>query len=222
MRLGEILKKRRQITAQTLEDALARQEASGERIGKILVDMGAVPPGDVMGALQEQLAERLREARAISPKLSSSRAAIRNLEIHFNGYLERMHNVDPVRRIGNVRGVYLDGFGVLFSLEVNLFRHPQAGLFTSSDREAVRIRKQSRLADLKDTMREMLLSAAASLTEIAANEWVSVAANLVYEPWEDTTALPSQAVMQAPREILLRHQLKSTQPWDGIRIQEVF
>src|ERR1700693_640830 len=55
MRLGEILIERRVITAEDLGRALELQRERGDKIGKILVDLGFVAMRDVISALSEQL-----------------------------------------------------------------------------------------------------------------------------------------------------------------------
>ncbi len=55
MRLGEMLVARRQIEPEDLERALEIQKERGEKIGKILVDLGFVATRDVLAALSEQL-----------------------------------------------------------------------------------------------------------------------------------------------------------------------
>src|SRR6266853_5480940 len=55
MRLGEILMERRLITAEDLGRALELQRERGDKIGKILVDLGFVAMRDVISALSEQL-----------------------------------------------------------------------------------------------------------------------------------------------------------------------
>src|SRR5580693_4143495 len=56
MRLGEILLERKLITAEDLDRALELQrERPGEKIGKILVDLGFIAMRDVLSALAEQL-----------------------------------------------------------------------------------------------------------------------------------------------------------------------
>jgi general secretion pathway protein E len=56
MRLGEILIERRLITAEDLARALELQrERPGDKLGKILVDLGFVAQRDVLSALSEQL-----------------------------------------------------------------------------------------------------------------------------------------------------------------------
>ena len=55
MRLGEILIERRQITQEDLDRALELQRERGDKLGKILVDLGFVAQRDVLSALAEQL-----------------------------------------------------------------------------------------------------------------------------------------------------------------------
>jgi general secretion pathway protein E len=55
MRLGEILIERKQITSEDLERALELQRERGDKIGKILVDLGFIAARDVLSALSEQL-----------------------------------------------------------------------------------------------------------------------------------------------------------------------
>jgi len=55
MRLGEILIERRLITAEDLGRALELQSERGDKLGKILVDLGFVAMRDVISALSEQL-----------------------------------------------------------------------------------------------------------------------------------------------------------------------
>jgi general secretion pathway protein E len=55
LRLGEMLIERRQITAEDLERALELQKERGDKLGKILVDLGFIALRDVLAALSDQL-----------------------------------------------------------------------------------------------------------------------------------------------------------------------
>ncbi len=55
MRLGEILLARNLVSTEDLEKALELQRERGEKIGKILVDLGFIAQRDVLAALSEQL-----------------------------------------------------------------------------------------------------------------------------------------------------------------------
>jgi general secretion pathway protein E len=54
-RLGEILVERQKIEAEDLERALELQQERGDKIGKILTDMGLIAQRDVLAALSDQL-----------------------------------------------------------------------------------------------------------------------------------------------------------------------
>jgi general secretion pathway protein E len=75
MRLGEILIERRLITEEDLARALEIQrERSGDKIGKILVDLGFIAARDVLAALSEQLqipVVALDGPPAVSPETES-------------------------------------------------------------------------------------------------------------------------------------------------------
>ena len=55
MRLGEILLERKQITADDLERGLELQKERGDKLGRILVDLGFVAQRDMLAALADQL-----------------------------------------------------------------------------------------------------------------------------------------------------------------------
>jgi general secretion pathway protein E len=55
MRLGEMLVARQQITTEDLDRALEIQKERGEKLGKILVDLGFISTRDVLAALSDQL-----------------------------------------------------------------------------------------------------------------------------------------------------------------------
>ena len=55
MRLGEMLIARQQITQEDLDRALELQKERGEKLGKILVDLGFIAHRDVLSALSDQI-----------------------------------------------------------------------------------------------------------------------------------------------------------------------
>ncbi len=59
MRLGEMLVARGQATSEEVDQALQLQKERGDKVGKILVDLGFVAQRDVLLALSEQLSIRL-------------------------------------------------------------------------------------------------------------------------------------------------------------------
>ncbi len=78
MRLGEMLVARQLIAPEDLERALEMQKERGEKIGKVLIDLGFVAARDVLAALSEQLgipvvtfdgeAPAIPEAEGLAPR----------------------------------------------------------------------------------------------------------------------------------------------------------
>src|SRR5580698_99830 len=74
MRLGEILIERRLITEEDLDRALELQRERGDKLGKILIDLGFVAQRDVLSALSEQLQVPLIAIEgppAVSPEIET-------------------------------------------------------------------------------------------------------------------------------------------------------
>ncbi|HSM77870.1 MAG TPA: ATPase, T2SS/T4P/T4SS family, partial [Bryobacteraceae bacterium] len=74
MRLGELLIERKQITQEDLDRALELQKERGEKLGKVLVDLGFIAMRDVLAALSAQLGVPLVSIDgppAVSPETES-------------------------------------------------------------------------------------------------------------------------------------------------------
>jgi hypothetical protein len=141
-----------------------------------------------------------------------TRAALGTVEKTFDGRLA--YTTDAFDLLGTTRGVYLEGYGVVFSTELNLIVSPNLSPFHTSFSkiEIARIhdRKVERLPLLKQKMREMLVASAASLENLPPSEQVVLAVSLFHYSWEDYSGLPSQIVMQAERQKLLSNATRET------------
>ncbi|MGD0872825.1 MAG: hypothetical protein ABSB88_25050 [Bryobacteraceae bacterium] len=108
--------------------------------------------------------------------------------------------------IGGTRGLYVTGFGTVFTSLVDLINSPSIGLFQptiSPEQKAdVHKRKLAHLTLLQNSMRETLMALAqsASLKSMAGTDQIVVGVRLWYRPWEDTTGLPGEIVMRADRQ----------------------
>src|SRR6201987_206387 len=74
MRLGEILIERRLITQEDLDRALELQRERGDKLGRILVDLGFIATRDLLAALSEQLQVPLLAIEgppAVSPEIET-------------------------------------------------------------------------------------------------------------------------------------------------------
>ena len=105
------------------------------------------------------------------------------------------------------RGAYLDGYGAVFTVELNLV--PMANIspfqkpYDDEQKRQLNVRKRQKLEDLTAQAREMLVEAASRLNVVPENEKVALVVTLFHYNWEDLSDLPSQLVVQAPRSVLL-------------------
>ena len=127
-----------------------------------------------------------------------------DLEKRFDTELSGIGGVnDPLDVLGGTRGIYLEGYGAVFTAEASLIITPTISPFrktiTEDEKRAVHLRKLERVEPLKRAMADMLKTAATTLAQVPANQQIVLAVRLLYLPWEDTTGLPAQIMMKADR-----------------------
>ncbi|HYO84102.1 MAG TPA: hypothetical protein VES20_22045 [Bryobacteraceae bacterium] len=136
-----------------------------------------------------------------------SRTALRTLERSTDTSFETMMQEERLSVLGYTRSVYLDGFGVVFSTEVELVPsaapNPFRPQFTKEDVARLREKKRVRISYLKEQMPAMLVNLAHSLREVPPNDKVALAVTIPYFRWENADGMPRQIVMTAPRRALL-------------------
>jgi hypothetical protein len=161
-----------------------------------------------------------------APKLNLP--AVTAMEKSFDRRLEReVLDGDPFLLLGLTRGIYVDGFGIVYSAEVNLAQGPGISPFhpevTKEDVARLKQKKVARLPLLKKAMKQQLLDAAGSLDGLPAEEHLVLGVTLFRHSWEDTSGLPHQIVMQAQKRALVDIQTgrrDRTQLDTVIRMQE--
>ncbi|MCS7043237.1 MAG: hypothetical protein N2036_04705 [Bryobacteraceae bacterium] len=136
-----------------------------------------------------------------------SRQEIAAMERAMDQRFARMDLERPVEVLGLTRGLYVDGFGAVFTAEINLLPAPGLSPFrpSISREEAVRVREQKlrRLPQIRELMRDMLLAAAQSLDRLPPGEQIVLGVLLYSHSWEDTAGLPRLIQMQGRRDALL-------------------
>jgi hypothetical protein len=134
-------------------------------------------------------------------------AEIEAVERNFDQGLQHFGVESPMDVLGLTRGVYLEGYGAVFTSEVNLLRPPSLSPFrpTLTKAEVVRIRmaKLKRLPELRGLMKEVMVASAGSLDRLPNEERLVLGVRLFYSAWEDTTGLPRQITMQARKGALV-------------------
>jgi hypothetical protein len=136
-----------------------------------------------------------------------SRDEIEKIESGFEGKLKGLNDKDPPSVLGACSGIYLNGYGVIFTTALDLitpaYASPFGALPANARPEIVHQRKLAQLPVLRQAMRGMLTGAAKGLTALPANEKIAVAVRLLYFQGEDKTGLPAQIVLTADRAAAL-------------------
>jgi len=147
---------------------------------------------------------------ASTEKPHVKRASLTAMEVSFDRRLERLSD-DPYLLVGLTRGIYLEGYGAVFTSEVSLANglapSPFRPAITKEDIAKIRAKKLERLPALRQSMRDMLLAAAASLDEVPAGEQIVFGVSLLYRPEEDRSGLPGQILLQGTKAKLLDAKL---------------
>ena len=140
-----------------------------------------------------------------TPRLTITRQILRPAEDLFNTKLATFNDADPVYILGATRGIYLPGFGAVFSVELDLVRSPTITPFqkeiSPQQAESIYARKQKQLPLIKKAMTEQLVECAKTLEAVPANEQIVMVLRLDYQPaWEKMGGLPSQIMLHADRK----------------------
>jgi hypothetical protein len=129
------------------------------------------------------------------------------VEKHLDLKIDQVGGPDRVNRVyvlGLARGLYLPGYGAVFTQEVDLIESPHPNPFrqqiSPQEAAAVHTRKLTNLAALRKALRDMWAEAAALLPNMPENEQVVVAVRMLYQSWEDTSGLPSQIMVRGSRK----------------------
>lgn len=137
-----------------------------------------------------------------------SRVSLAAMEKSMDTRIQRLVPEDPYELLGATRGMYVEDYGAVFSFEVDLvagaalnpFSRPS---YSKDDLTKLKQKKQQRLFQLKQSMREMMMSSAASLDGVPPEQQIVVGALILYYSWEDSSGLPRQIVMQAQKKALV-------------------
>jgi hypothetical protein len=140
-------------------------------------------------------------------KAGPQRADMAAMEMSFDSRLQASQPNAPLIILGLTNGVYLDGYGAVFTTVVNLAQSgigtPFVRIASKEEIERVHNSKLKTLPALRQTMKDALLDMSKSLDRLPPEEHIVLGVTLFYQKWEDRSAMPSQIVMQAKRGALL-------------------
>lgn len=141
---------------------------------------------------------------ATEPRVS--RKALAGVENAMNNKFREV-TADPYDLLGPARGTYLDGYGAVFTIELQLVYVPPLtpfrGPFTPREVAAVHERKVKKLPQMKEAMRGLMAGACNTLDAMPGNEKISMEAILWRYTWEDSHGIPERVLMTAEKSKLL-------------------
>lgn len=153
------------------------------------------------------LAATFAISAADAPRVS--RNLMTTVERNLDERIQRMWSDNPLALVGPSRGVYLPGYGIVFTAEVNLatanisLMNPT---LTDVEKVGHHKKKVERVPQLKTIMKEALIAAAASLDPIPATDKITIAFILPRYAWEDATGVPLQVIVEGNKQQLLAAQ----------------
>ena len=167
--------------------------------------------------MMAQMASRAVPAAAAPAPAAAGVQALKAVKIPISTlYLIERNCDDKLRSIGEpntvdllgaTRGIYLDGYGTVFTSEISLVTPPAIYPFhpTITKEEVVRQhqKKLERLPRLRTAMQEMLKAAAASLAAMPDTQQIVFSVRLDNMKWEDTSGLPGMILVRADRKSAL-------------------
>ena len=165
-------------------------------------------------------------AAALFAASGVNRASLRDLERATDSSFETLLKEDPLSILGATRGVYLEGYGVVFTTEVELSPsaapNPFRPAFSKEDVVRLKEKKKLRIEFLKASMRGLLMSFAASLGKVPPAEHVAFAVTIPYFRWEDTSGMPRQILMVGSRQSLLDAKSGDEKALATLKVQEFY
>jgi hypothetical protein len=157
-----------------------------------------------MAPLWAQLPARPATVETTVEKPGVPRQEVKDAEKRLDTRMAALGGADPVDVIGLTRGLYLPGYGAVFTAELSLIPTPAPTPFhvefTKQEIAQIHKRKLDHLQLLRPAMREMWKDAAASLPSMPDSDQIVIVVRLFYRPWEDTTGLPTQILLKGTRK----------------------
>jgi hypothetical protein len=134
------------------------------------------------------------------------RPVIRAAEMSLDDRLSRIWPDTPIARVSPTRGVYLDGFGAVFTAEMNPVSDGTSLMHSTlrpEEKVQVKAKKIARMPELKKALKEALIDTAASLDPVPLDEQVVLEVVIDRFVWEDGAGYPAELIVRAPRRKLL-------------------
>jgi hypothetical protein len=141
---------------------------------------------------------------AAAPRVSGN--VLKVVELSLDDRIKSLWPENPFSVIRLSRGLYLDGYGAVFTVDVSpvlsttSMMHP-----TVTKEEVVKAHKVrlERVGELKQAMRIAVADAAAALEPVPADDQVTLVVYLAYHEWEDISGTPGQLTFRGKKKALV-------------------
>jgi len=145
----------------------------------------------------------LASAALLGETVAPSRDEMAAVERSMYDKLLKFHVEAPADVLGLPRGIYVDGYGAVFTAELSPLMSPGISPFrpvmTKEQIAKVRAAKEQRMPEVRVLMRQMMVDAAATLDRLPKDERIMVGFVLFYNQWEDRGKMPRVITMQAEK-----------------------
>jgi hypothetical protein len=138
------------------------------------------------------------------------RAVIRAAEVSLKDRLVRIFPDTPAVT-GEPRGIYIDGFGAVFTAEMQPVYDGTSlmhAILRPEEKAQVLAKKKARIPEIEKALKGALVETAASLDPVPPDEQVVLEVVIDRFVWEDGSGYPAELMVQAQRRKLL--ELKRT------------
>ncbi len=162
-------------------------------------------------------------AGAIADAPGVSRAAIRGAERSLDERLQRIFPDNPSALVGATRGIYLEGYGAVFTAEMEPVTDGTSlmnSVLRPEQKVEVLKKKVNRIPDLRKAMENALVETAASLDAVPLDEQVVLEVVIDRFLWEDGKGYPAELMVQAPRRKLLDIKHANGAGMEAIRVTQ--
>jgi hypothetical protein len=141
------------------------------------------------------------------PQVSSK--AIAAVEAMVNDKF-RVPGPDPYDLLGTARTTWLEGYGALTTVEIELVYvsgiTPFRPAYSPQEVASLHDRKVKKLPVLKDTMRTLIAGTATALDSVPPNQHIAFEARLWHFSWEDAKGIPQRIFMSGEKSKILAAQ----------------
>ncbi len=122
----------------------------------------------------------------------------------------------PWELLGDTRGTYLPGYGAVFTFEMSLVNVSPLTPFhmtvTEEEKKSIHDRKLRQLVVLRQSMHELIVRTASTLTDLPPAENIVFEAHLLDQPFENHEGLPWRVAMTVQRQKILAATARHARP----------